>query len=87
MIEGKTKSGFEYKIPKENLDNYELIEVIAEAQDNPLLFPKMVNLLLGEEQAKRLKEHCRNENGIVSTEKLSQEITEIFESQKEIKNF
>lgn len=87
MIEGKTKSGFEYKIPKENLDNYELIEVIAEAQENPLLFPKMVNLLLGEEQAKRLKEHCRNENGIVSTEKLSQEITEIFESQKEIKNF
>lgn len=87
MIAGKTKSGFEYKIPKENLDNYELIEVIAEAQENPLLFPKMVNLLLGEEQAKRLKEHCRNENGIISTEKISQEITEIFESQKEIKNF
>lgn len=86
MIEGKTKSGFEYKIPKENLDNYELIEVIAEAQENPLLFPKMINLLLGKEQAERLKEHCRNENGIVSTEKISQEITEIFESQKELKN-
>jgi len=46
----------------------------------------MVNLLLGKEQTEKLKEHCRNKNGIVSTEKMSQEIMEIFESQKETKN-
>jgi len=86
MIEGKTKSGFKYKIPKENLDNYELVEVIAEAQENPLLFPKMVNLLLGKEQTEKLKEHLRNENGIVSTEKMSQEIMDIFENHKDLKN-
>lgn len=86
MIEGKTKSGFKYKFPRENLDNYELVEIIAEAQENPLLFPRMVNLLLGKEQTKKLKEHCRNKNGIVSTEKMSQEIKEIFENQKETKN-
>jgi len=86
MIEGKTKSGFKYKIPKENLDNYELVEIIGEAQENPLLFPKMVNLLLGKEQAEKLKEHLRDKNGIISTEKMSQEIMEIFESQTETKN-
>ena len=86
MIKGETKSGFRYEFPKENLDNYELVEIIAEAQENPLLFPKMVNLLLGKEQTEKLKEHLRNENGIVSTEKTSQEIMEIFENQKETKN-
>jgi len=86
MIEGKTKSGFKYKFPEENLDNYELVEVIAEAQENPLLFPKMVNLLLGKKQAEKLKEHLRNENGIVSTEKISQEIMEIFENTEKAKN-
>jgi len=86
MIEGKTKSGFKYKFPEENLDNYELVEIIAEAQENPLLFPKMVNLLLGKKQAEKLKEHLRNENGIVSTEKISQEIMEIFENTEKAKN-
>jgi len=86
MVKGETKSGFEYKIPKKNLDNYDLVETIAEAQDNPLLFPKMVNLLLGKEQANKLKDHLRDKDGIISTEKMSNEIMEIFESQKEAKN-
>ena len=86
MIEGKTKSGFEYKFPKENIDNYELVEVISEAEENPLVFPKMVNLLLGKKQAKKLKDHLRTENGTVPTERISEEIMEIFESQKKTKN-
>lgn len=86
MIEGKTKSGFKYKIPKENLDNYELVEAVGESEVNPLLFPKVVNLLLGKEQTDKLKDHCRNENGIVSTEEMSKEIIEIFEKTKETKN-
>lgn len=86
MIKGKTKSGFVYEIPKKNLDNYDLVETIAEAQDNPLLFPRMVNLLLGKEQADELKEHLRDKDGVVSTEKMSNEIMEIFENTKEAKN-
>lgn len=86
MIEGKTKSGFKYKFPKENLDNYELIEVLGEAEENPLLFPKMVNMFLGKEQAGKLKDHLRTENGTVPADKISEEIMEIFESQKETKN-
>lgn len=86
MIKGKTKSGFEYKIPKENLNNYELVETLGELEANPLLISKTVNLLLGKEQANKLKEHLRTESGTVPTDKISEEIMEIFESQKEAKN-
>ena len=86
MIKGKTKSGFNYKIPKENLDNYELVEMLAEAEENPLLFPKTVVMLLGKEQTEELKDHIRTKTGIVPADKMSAEIMEIFENQKETKN-
>lgn len=85
MIKGKTKSGFEYKIPKENLNNYELVEVLGELDANPLLMAKTVDLLLGKEQKEKLKNHLRTENGTVPTDKISEEIMEIFNSQNETK--
>lgn len=86
MIKGKTSSGFDYEIPKENLNNYELVEVLGEMEENPLLISKTVNLLLGKEQAKDLKDHLRTEGGTVPTDKMSEEIMEIFESQNDTKN-
>lgn len=86
MIKGKTNSGFEYKIPEENLNNYELIEILGEMEENPLLLAKAINLLLGKEQANKLKEHIRIESGTVPTDKISEEIMEIFQSQQETKN-
>ena len=86
MLKGKTESGFEYEIPEEQLYNYELVEAIGEIDDNPLAISKVVNLLLGKEKTKELKDHVRLENGIVPVDKLTDEIKEIFESQKDIKN-
>lgn len=86
MIKGTTKSGFEYEISKERLENYELIEVLSEVDSNPLLLPKVVNLLLNKNQAEKLKNHLRDSEGLISTEKLSNEIMEIFKGQKETKN-
>lgn len=86
MIKGKTTSGFEYQISKARLENYELIEALSEVDENPLLLPKTVNLLLGKEQAQKLKDHLRDEDGLVSSEKLSSEIMDIFQNQKETKN-
>lgn len=86
MIKGKTKSGFEYEILEENLNNYELVEVLGELEENPLLIARVVNLLLGKEQADRLKNHLRTENGTVPTDNMSEEIMEIFNSQNETKN-
>lgn len=86
MITGKTSSGFEYAIPEEDLNNYELVEALGEMDENPLLLSKTVNLLLGKEQANKLKNHLRTERGTVPTEKIADEIMDIFKSQKEAKN-
>lgn len=86
MIEGKTTSGFAFEISKARLENYELIEALSEVDENPLLLPKVVNLLLGKDQAIKLKDHLRDSDGLVSSEKLSNEIMEIFQSQSETKN-
>ena len=86
MIKGKTASGFEYEITMARLENYELIEVLSEVDENPLLLPKTVILLLGKEQTNKLKDHLRDEEGFVSSNKISNEIMEIFQNQKETKN-
>ena len=86
MIKGKTSSGFEYEISKARLENYELIEALSEVDENPLLLPKTVNLLLGKDQTIKLKDHLRDSDGLVSSEKLSNEIMEIFQNQSETKN-
>lgn len=86
MLEGKTSSGFEYKIPKENLDNYELVELLGEAEENPLLFPKAVTVFLGKEQTNKLKDHVRSKSGVVPAEKMANEVMEIMKERKETKN-
>lgn len=86
MIKGKTNTGFDYEIPEENLDNYELVERLGEMEENPLVISKIIDLLLGKEQKEKLKEHVRSENGIVSTEKMGEEIKNVFESVNKAKN-
>ncbi|WP_429960133.1 hypothetical protein [Enterococcus sp. AZ012] len=86
MIEGITDSGFVYSIEKKRLDNYELLEVITEVDENPTLIPKTLKLLLGQEQASALKEHVRDEDGIVPAEKMVEELGNIFQNQAQTKN-
>ena len=82
MLKGKTKSGFEYEVADETLNNFELIEVLSEVDSNPLLVPKLVKMLLGEEQKNKLSNHVRNEKGIVPVDSISNEIMEIFQGDK-----
>ena len=87
MIKGKTKSGFEYELNEKVLNNYELVENIAEIEENPLAITTIVKQLLGKDGTNRLKEHIRDENGIVTTDKMMKEIVDIFQnSGKETKN-
>lgn len=85
-IKGKTKSGFSYSIEESRLNNYELLETIGELDDNPMVISKMVIMLLGKEQTNQLKDHLRTEDGLVPTDKMTDEITEIFQSQAATKN-
>lgn len=84
MITGQTKSGFNYHIDENILQDYELLEAIAETEKNPIFITIVVRMLLGDD-TDRLKEHVRDENGHVSIEKMNVEITEIFETQKKLK--
>lgn len=87
MIKGKTQTGFEYEISPENLNNYELIENIAEMDTNPVMLTKVIKQMLGNDETNRLKEHIRNKNGIVEMKKMADEIVDIFQnSGNETKN-
>lgn len=81
MLKGTTKSGFNFDIEDKRLNNYELLEAISEVEESPLALPHVIKLLLGDNKAKALKNHVRDDEGFVSSEKLSAEIMEIFESQ------
>ena len=80
MLKGTTKSGFEYEVSDEAMNNFELIEVLAEVDTNPLQLPRLVKMLLGDEQKKKLADHLRTESGTVPLDAISVEIMEIFQS-------
>lgn len=78
MISGRTKSGFEFEIDPDLLDDMEFIDLLAEANDNGLLLPKVLEFILGKEQKKALYEHLRGENGKVSRSRVDEEAGEII---------
>jgi hypothetical protein len=88
MIEVKTTSGFVARLEEDALDDYELLELLAEADSGKIgsLFAA-VNLLLGQEQTEALKNHLRREGGRVPASKMMEEIREIMTLVPGGKNF
>lgn len=87
MLTGKTKSGFEFEIDEEILDDYDFLELLCKIDEGEItLVIKMVDHLLGAEQKEKLKEHVRTETGRVSAKRLLEEMMEIFNETKEGKN-
>lgn len=82
----KTSTGFVYEINENALNNFELLDLFAEVDENPLLLPKLLNMLLGEEMKKKLYDHVRLEDGTVPIDKVSNELMEIINGNQEIKN-
>ena len=78
MIRGKLESGFEYEVDESIGDNMELLDAIVEADENPLAFSKVVKLLLGEDQRRKLYDHLRTDNGNVPIMAVSNAVAEIF---------
>ncbi len=85
VLKGTTSSGYHYEIPVARLKSYDFVEIMAENEENPLVFPKLVSFLLGDDKNDFL-DHLRQKDGYLSAETVTKEITEIFESQKTIKN-
>ena len=87
MITGITESGFNFEIEEEAIDDYELFENLCAIDNGDISKSTIVaDGDLGKEQLKRLKEHCRNENGRISTTKMIDEITQIMLNCKTGKN-
>ena len=86
MIKGKTKTGFKYELSEERLDNYELLECLAEMEENPMVMPKVLFLLLGKEQVKKLKDHIRTEDGMVPAMQVGEELQDIMLNNPKVKN-
>lgn len=84
MITGKTKTGFEFKIKKNALQNIEVLELIARIQNNDGLavFP-LLEKLLGKEQKTELYEHIRNDEGEVLLDDLAPELDLILDALNE----
>ncbi len=79
-INGTTKSGFKFEIDEDALDNMEVLDYLAEADDgDSLAIPKLLNTILGKEQKKRLYNHLRTEKGNVPMKAVNDEVQEIFE--------
>lgn len=85
MIRGTTKSGFQYNIDESRVDDMEFMEMIAEADDNPIVVPKVIEHMLGKDQKQKLYDHLRTEKGNVPVEAMLNELEDIFTNANPIK--
>lgn len=86
MIKGKTKSGFEFEINEEKLNDYRFLKEVARVEDNPLRFPFLLEKMLSEEQEEELMNHLEDDEGRVDPQKVMEEVKDIFQSTNELKN-
>lgn len=84
MLKGKTKTGFEYEFDENLFKDYELVELLAEVDDNPLVLPQIFKKLIGD-RVKDLKDHVRDDNGVVDIEKMVAEFEDIISTQATLK--
>lgn len=85
MIKGKTKSGFEFEINEEQLNDYRFLKEVARVEDNPLRFPFLLEKMLSEDQEERLMKHLEDDKGRVDPDKVMEEVKDIFQSTNELK--
>lgn len=82
MIKGMTKSGFEFEVNENVMDNMELVDALTELEDsgatNSMAMSRVAAMVLGKEQRKRLYDHHREEDGRVPVAAVYEDIGEIF---------
>ena len=68
----KTKSGFEFEINESALDDFELFDLLAQADDgNGMAIPKVLRKMFDKETVKRLYDHLRTEKGNVPLQAIT----------------
>ena len=74
------KNGLKLEMNENTMDNMELVDTLAEAEDDPLAVSRMTKLVLGTEGRKKLYDSLRTEDGRVPVAAVSDAIKEIFEA-------
>lgn len=86
MISGKTKSGFEFNLDDEAMNDMELLEDLKKLDGGDVLaVPSILERMLGK-QKEDLYNHVRTESGRVPIDALVGELKGIFEASKDAKN-
>ncbi len=80
MIQGVISTGFAFEVDEKQLDNMELVDAIAEVEENPVAVSRVIRMLLGDHQRKALYDSLRTEDGRVPVAALTQALVEIFTS-------
>lgn len=75
-----TKSGFKISMNPDVADNMELLDALAQANDDGISIVKVANMLLGTDDKRRLYDHLRTDDGRVPMEPFMAEIEEILNS-------
>lgn len=86
MLEGKTKSGFAFCVDENRINNMEYIECVAVVENDLSVLPRMLTLLLGDEQKRALYDHVRTEDGRVPIDAIEKEFYDIMSGNEELKN-
>ena len=87
MVTGKTRSGFEFRLDADVMNNMELVEELAAVDRGDIaILPKVLVTLLGNETKKALYDHIRTKDGRVPIDLLVEEVKQIFEASQELKN-
>lgn len=80
-MKGTTSTGFNYEFDETLFEDLEFIELLAEADENGMQFPKFLVRLLGDEQKKKLYDHVRSESGRVSILDVKREVVEMMDTE------
>ena len=79
MVSGKTKTGFEFSVDENAMNDMRLVDLLADKDIDPAFqVSGVLRYLLPGDQREKLYEHVKTETGRVPVEAISREITDIF---------
>lgn len=77
-MKGTTSGGFAFEVEAKALDNMELVDAIAESEEDPTRISRVCLLVLGKEQRGRLYDHLRTGDGRVPVQAVTDAVMEIL---------
>lgn len=80
MRQIELKCGFTCELPDDVMDNMELVDALAEGEDNnPLVISHICRVLYGDKVRRELYDHLRTEDGRVPVASITEAVKETFE--------